>query len=165
MHVKWIRTYPETTLHYRLLYASPLLFVDHLLLERSSTERKMFKMHKLNVARFKQFSHLTAPCGFKFWSSVLYSGGSTVRCLKERDRAVAICGIWNVKPLWNTIERSPSQSLICRASNHLRFRSLLNYFWTSQCFISGGVEVVCDFCQSLHRRLQTEWICNWQILL
>jgi hypothetical protein len=155
----------ETTLHYRLLFASPLLFVDHLLLDHSSTERKMFKMHKRNVTRFKQLSHLTAPCGLKFCSSLLCSGGSSMRCLKERDRAVAICGIWNVKLLWNTIERSPSHSLICRASNQLRFRSLLNYFWTSQCFISGGAEVVCDFCQSLHRKLQAEWKYKWQILL
>ena len=111
-------------------------------------KRKKFIRQKLNVARFKQFAHLTAACGLKFCSSILYSGDSTMICLKERERTVAVCGIWNVKLLWNTIERSPSQSLICRVSNQLRFRSLLNYFWASQCFIPGGAEVFRDFCES-----------------
>jgi ferredoxin-like protein FixX len=102
--------------------------------------------------------HIWQPnCGFKFCSSPLYSGGNTERWPKEMDRTVSICGIWNVELLWNTIERSPSQSLICRASNLLRFRSALNYFWASQCFISGGAWVFCDFCQSLHLQA-TYWV-------
>ena len=108
-------------------------------------KQRCWKYTKWTSSRFKQFAHLTAAWGFKFCSSLLYSGGSTMRCLKERDRTVAICGIWIVKPLWNTIERSPSQSLICRASNQLRFRSLLNYFWASQFFVSESAQVVCDF--------------------
>jgi len=60
----------ETALHYRLQFASPHLFIGHLLLVHSGTETKMFKIHKLNVARFKQFAHLTAAWGFKFCSSV-----------------------------------------------------------------------------------------------
>jgi hypothetical protein len=144
----------ETTLHYRLQYSCWSIICRWII--------RVYKERCLKCTNWTSQDssnlHIWQPnCGFKFCSSLLYSGGNTERCLKEIDRTVSICGIWNVKLLWNTIERSPSQSLIRRASNLLRFRSVLNYFWASQCFISEGAEVVCDFCQSLHLQA-TDWV-------